>query len=231
GAGADGDDPGGDRLGQPAVPGARLRGQSAPGGGDGAGQLGELPRAGVPGGAADVRVPVPLRVRPGRDRADDGDEHGPAGGDAPEHGGPLGAGGCALPAVRARGGPAVREHRVVRVPAAAEDVGLSGRRGARGMTATGAPPITPGAPEGPRAAARGAGPGGRRRITFRAVVLETIQHVVELDVPRLRTIVDLTRRPGAGCRAYVEGERERSTNPLKFCFLLGALAVAAGRAF
>lgn len=104
------------------------------------------------------------------------------------------------------------------------------------MSATATPPPVPG-PSGEPAPRGGGAEGGptsgppRRRITFRAVALETAQHVVELDVPLLRTIVDLTRRPGAVCRAYIEGERARYTNPLKFCFLLGALAVAAGRAF
>ena len=64
------------------------------------------------------------------------------------------------------------------------------------------------------------------RLSFRSIAAATFEHIVDLDVPVLRTIGHLTWRPGWVASEYVRGRRKPFTNPLKYCFLAGALQIA-----
>ncbi len=61
------------------------------------------------------------------------------------------------------------------------------------------------------------------RLRSRDVVRSFLNDVLELDLPILRTVVDLTIRPGRLCRAYIDGYRWRYSNPLRYAFLMSAV--------
>ncbi len=62
-----------------------------------------------------------------------------------------------------------------------------------------------------------------RRITFRRVFNEGLEHVMSLDSAFLRTVVDLSRRPGQVCREYLEGQRKAFVNPIKYTFFMATV--------
>ena len=64
------------------------------------------------------------------------------------------------------------------------------------------------------------------RLSFRSIVAATLDHLVDVDIPVLRTIGQLSWRPGWVAGEYVRGRRKPFTNPLKYCFLAGALQIA-----
>ncbi|MCA9292101.1 MAG: DUF3667 domain-containing protein [Phycisphaerales bacterium] len=65
------------------------------------------------------------------------------------------------------------------------------------------------------------------RLSFRAILGQVVESVFELDSPFLRTVVDLTRRPGTVCREYVAGRRRQYASPFKYCLIMAALYVVA----
>ena len=58
-----------------------------------------------------------------------------------------------------------------------------------------------------------------RRITFRRVLAEAVEHLWSFDSTILRTATGLARSPGRLCREYVDGRRKAYMNPLKYAFL------------
>lgn len=64
------------------------------------------------------------------------------------------------------------------------------------------------------------------RLSFKSLAVATLDHLLNLDVPVLRTVMNLTWRPGWVAREYVRGRRKPFTNPLKYCFFAGALQIA-----
>ena len=65
-----------------------------------------------------------------------------------------------------------------------------------------------------------------RRLGFRAISADLSALLLNLEIPIVRTVVGLTWRPGWVCAEYVGGRRRTFTNPLKYCFITGALLVA-----
>lgn len=61
------------------------------------------------------------------------------------------------------------------------------------------------------------------RLRSRDVVSSFFNDVLELDLPILRTIIDMTLRPGRLCRAYLSGYRRRFSNPMRYAFLMAAV--------
>lgn len=61
------------------------------------------------------------------------------------------------------------------------------------------------------------------RLRSRDVVSSFFNDVLELDLPILRTIVDMALRPGRLCRAYLSGYRRRFSNPMRYAFLMAAV--------
>jgi hypothetical protein len=57
------------------------------------------------------------------------------------------------------------------------------------------------------------------RLTIRRLVMDFVVRKLGLEGGLLRTIVDLTVRPGAMIRAYVDGRRQRYTNPVAYLLL------------
>lgn len=58
------------------------------------------------------------------------------------------------------------------------------------------------------------------------LVSQAFDQVIEWRAPWLRTITDLCWRPGAVALDVVEGRRARYVNPVKYCFIIVALAYA-----
>lgn len=58
-----------------------------------------------------------------------------------------------------------------------------------------------------------------RRLTVRGTLTEIVSHLTPLDSVMLRTVVDLTRRPGRVVRRYVAGDRTGYFSPAKYAFL------------
>ena len=61
------------------------------------------------------------------------------------------------------------------------------------------------------------------RLRSRDVVSSFFNDVLELDLPILRTIVEMTIRPGRLCRDYLSGYRRRYSNPMRYAFLMAAV--------
>ncbi len=59
------------------------------------------------------------------------------------------------------------------------------------------------------------------------MVATAIEEIIEIEAPVIRTLVDLTIRPGAMCRDYVRGKRRRYANPLRYAIVIAALLVFA----
>jgi hypothetical protein len=57
------------------------------------------------------------------------------------------------------------------------------------------------------------------RLTIRRLVLDFVVRKLGLEGGLLRTIVDLTIRPASMIRAYVDGRRQRYTNPVAYLLL------------
>jgi hypothetical protein len=64
----------------------------------------------------------------------------------------------------------------------------------------------------------------RGRLTVRGIVQQVARDVLNLDRGVLFTALELTRRPGAAIRDYVDGKRVRYTGPVKYFVLTVALA-------
>lgn|GEM_PF-4790129 len=58
-----------------------------------------------------------------------------------------------------------------------------------------------------------------QRLTVRGTLTEVVRHLTSLDSVLLRTLVDLTRRPGRVVRRYVAGDRTGYFSPAKYAFL------------
>ena len=63
------------------------------------------------------------------------------------------------------------------------------------------------------------------RLTVRSKLAHAAASLWSLDRALLRTVVDLTLRPGDTCRGYVEGKRRRYVPPLTYAALCTALLV------
>ncbi len=61
------------------------------------------------------------------------------------------------------------------------------------------------------------------RLSFRRIFRDITRHITELDIRIIKTIVDLTLRPGEACRSYVDGNRQRYTNPLIYAFIVATV--------
>lgn len=61
------------------------------------------------------------------------------------------------------------------------------------------------------------------RLSGREIARSITADVFNLDLPLLRTFVDLTIRPGDACREFVDGHRRKYTNPVKYCVLAAAI--------
>lgn len=68
-----------------------------------------------------------------------------------------------------------------------------------------------------------------RTLTIRSVIDDFSHQIASWEWPLLRTIGDMLWRPGFVASEYVRGRRQAYTNPLKFCFVTGALVVATAQ--
>lgn len=64
-----------------------------------------------------------------------------------------------------------------------------------------------------------------QRLGFKRVSKDAIQNVVNLDARFLRTMVELTRRPGQVAKEYVDGRRHVYMSPLKYMFFCTTLYI------
>ena len=62
-----------------------------------------------------------------------------------------------------------------------------------------------------------------RRLDWRALVDDVNSQVLEWNLPWLKTIKDLTLRPGQVCSAYADGNRIVYVNPIKYMFYIIAV--------
>jgi hypothetical protein len=67
------------------------------------------------------------------------------------------------------------------------------------------------------------------RLTIRQLVMDFVVRKLGLEGGLLRTVVDLTVRPHAMIRNYVDGRRQRYTNPVAYLLLVGGLYVLVSR--
>ncbi len=65
------------------------------------------------------------------------------------------------------------------------------------------------------------------RLTFGRLFFDAIRKIIELDSPWMRTIGHVVYRPERVATAYIRGDRKTYVNPAKFCFIAGALTLAA----
>jgi hypothetical protein len=63
------------------------------------------------------------------------------------------------------------------------------------------------------------------RLSVRRLFRYLVEDLFRLESPLLRTVVELSYRPGTVAVRYVRGHRRRYTNPLKYCLLAAALSV------
>lgn len=63
------------------------------------------------------------------------------------------------------------------------------------------------------------------RLNTKTLFGDFFESITDLDWPILRTVIDLTRRPGQACLDYKSGHRKKYTNPLRYCFLFAAIMV------
>ncbi len=66
---------------------------------------------------------------------------------------------------------------------------------------------------------------GEERLGFRLLQRWLIGHFLEVDRGLLLTVRELTLRPGRTIRSYVQGQRQRYTNPFTYLFLWVGLSV------
>ena len=64
-----------------------------------------------------------------------------------------------------------------------------------------------------------------RRLNLREILLETAKALWSLELPAIRTIIQLSWRPGWVAAEYVAGRRQAFSSPLGFCLLMTALSV------
>jgi hypothetical protein len=69
------------------------------------------------------------------------------------------------------------------------------------------------------------------RITLARLFSEARSKLIDLDFKLIRTLRDLVRRPGAAVRRYVEGNRQRLSNPIWFAFLTVTAYIAVNNYF
>ena len=62
-----------------------------------------------------------------------------------------------------------------------------------------------------------------RRLDWRALVDDVNSQILEWNLPWLKTIKDLTLRPGLVCSAYADGNRIVYVNPVKYMFYIVAV--------
>ena len=64
------------------------------------------------------------------------------------------------------------------------------------------------------------------RLRFTELASDVLEQFVEWRMPWLTTLVDLTWRPGPVALDFIEGRRARYVNPVKYCFIVVAIAYA-----
>ncbi len=64
-----------------------------------------------------------------------------------------------------------------------------------------------------------------RRLSFRRILSEALEHLLALDSAFLRTLIGLTKHPGRVCRRYVLGQRKTYVNPLKYTFVVATVCL------
>lgn len=64
-----------------------------------------------------------------------------------------------------------------------------------------------------------------RRLVWRSLLDDLNVHILELNLPWMRTIKDLTIRPGKVCSDYADGHRVVYVNPIKYMFYILAVLV------
>jgi hypothetical protein len=69
------------------------------------------------------------------------------------------------------------------------------------------------------------------RLTVRRLVMDFVVRKLGLEGGLLRTMVDLTVRPAAMIRAYVDGRRQRYTNPVAYLLLSASAYLLFSRAW
>ncbi len=63
-----------------------------------------------------------------------------------------------------------------------------------------------------------------KRIAIRSMAKDVLDHWFDLEQPMIRTVINLTWRPGWVASQYAEGKRRSFTNPLKFTLVTIALS-------
>ncbi len=58
------------------------------------------------------------------------------------------------------------------------------------------------------------------RLRTRDIAGQLVQEVFDFEQPLLRTVAQLTYRPGQMCLEYIEGKRKRYSNPLRYCLVM-----------
>jgi len=66
-----------------------------------------------------------------------------------------------------------------------------------------------------------------RRLTARRIFHQTIHELLDLEQPMLRTLVNLSWRPGWVALEFVRGRRRAFTNPLKYCLIAATIVTIA----
>jgi hypothetical protein len=65
------------------------------------------------------------------------------------------------------------------------------------------------------------------RLSWHHVIHDAVEHVLHLESPLFRTVVDLSVRPGELGRRYVEGRRAPYVDPAKYVLLVGTMLLVA----
>ncbi len=68
---------------------------------------------------------------------------------------------------------------------------------------------------------------GEGRLTLRTVGGHMVADAFDMNRGLLFTALELSRRPGAAIRAYVEGDRARFTNPVKYFLIMATITTLA----
>lgn len=66
-----------------------------------------------------------------------------------------------------------------------------------------------------------------KRLQMRSLLSTIFDDMLELDLPIIRTVIDLTLRPGQACLEYIRGKRKKYSNPLRYFFIMIALFTIA----
>lgn len=64
-------------------------------------------------------------------------------------------------------------------------------------------------------------------VTWRGLVRSAVGEAASLDAPLVRTVLDLTLRPGPTCRAWLDGRQKRYVHPVKYVLLTATFVLLA----